>query len=307
MVLPVSGLLRFGVSRLRRLEAIFAWTGRIDKGAIERCVGWAKARLRRAHLRVHAENGGHASVSACRETADASRFAHPTFCARNDEDMRRRSRGAISRPSHGIRRPSRREGAGNAGRWPHPQPRLQWKKQTSVVTTGKTERSALPAQWFLRLLRALPGVSGLLASVACGIITRKLDPSVEGTGPHGLTVRTRTARLAAQARPSHPASRLVTMAERPSCRGGTARVRPNVPYFVKVIIFIGRAGHSALFLDDRRGVLPVGLWRQHSLHATGSTNAPSEADAPLSHEPSYGCSSGVHVRMTVKGRQSPPR
>jgi len=40
-----------------------------------------------------------------------------------------------------------------------------------------------------RLLRALPGVSGLLATVANANRLRQLDPSVEGTGPHGLTVR----------------------------------------------------------------------------------------------------------------------
>ena len=46
-----------------------------------------------------------------------------------------------------------------------------------------------------RLLRALPGVSGLLATVACGLVMSRLDPSVEGTGPHGLTVRIDIARL----------------------------------------------------------------------------------------------------------------
>jgi hypothetical protein len=41
-----------------------------------------------------------------------------------------------------------------------------------------------------------------------------LDPSVEGTGPHGLTVRDCAARLATQPRPSHPAPRFVTTAKR---------------------------------------------------------------------------------------------
>jgi len=35
----------------------------------------------------------------------------------------------------------------------------------------------------LRLIRALPGVPGLLASVAGGFIFRRLDPSVGGSGP----------------------------------------------------------------------------------------------------------------------------
>jgi len=64
-----------------------------------------------------------------------------------------------------------------------------------------------------RLLRALPGVSGFLATVVARSLAQ-LDPSVEGTGPHGLTVRDRAARLAAPSRPSHPAPRFVTTAKR---------------------------------------------------------------------------------------------
>jgi hypothetical protein len=39
-------------------------------------------------------------------------------------------------------------------------------RPTSIVTTGTGRTSALPAQWFYGLLRALPGVPGLLASIA---------------------------------------------------------------------------------------------------------------------------------------------
>jgi len=42
----------------------------------------------------------------------------------------------------------------------------------------------------LRLLRDLPGEPGFFATVACGLITRKLDTSIGVPGPHGLTVRT---------------------------------------------------------------------------------------------------------------------
>jgi hypothetical protein len=38
------------------------------------------------------------------------------------------------------------------------------------------------------LFRALPGVPGLIATVACGI-TRKLDTSVGVSGPHDFAVR----------------------------------------------------------------------------------------------------------------------
>ena len=40
-----------------------------------------------------------------------------------------------------------------------------------------------------RCVHSIAGVPGLLASVALSIIIDRLDPSVGGTGPHGLTVR----------------------------------------------------------------------------------------------------------------------
>src|ERR1700728_3894131 len=47
------------------------------------------------------------------------------------------------------------EGAGNAGCAPHPQPCVQIKKHTSVVTTGTSHHPTFPAQWCYGLLRAL--------------------------------------------------------------------------------------------------------------------------------------------------------
>jgi hypothetical protein len=54
-------------------------------------------------------------------------------------------------------------------------------------------------------VRALPGVPGFLASVACELVTRKLDPSVGGSGPRVFTARIDAARPAPPTRPSHPA------------------------------------------------------------------------------------------------------
>src|SRR5581483_1494951 len=114
---------------------------------------------------------------------DEARFRIPA--ARNDRALQR---------SH----PRKTEGAGNAGCRPHPQPRAQHKKQhTSIVTTGQPNSPAFPARWSFRLLRALPGVPGLLAPIAAQSRAR-LDPSVRGSGPHGLTVRDPAARLAAE-------------------------------------------------------------------------------------------------------------
>jgi hypothetical protein len=86
------------------------------------------------------------------------------------------------------------------------------KNHTSIVTTGWTgaTRPSL-RNGFNGFLRALPGVPGLLASVACEIIIRKLDPSVGGPGPHDFAVRARLRSSRRLTRPSHPASRFVTI------------------------------------------------------------------------------------------------
>ena len=62
----------------------------------------------------------------------------------------------------------------------------------------------------LRLIRALLGVPGFLATVVSWIITTKLDTSVGVSGPHDFAVRLLLIRPCAEAqpepkRPSHPA------------------------------------------------------------------------------------------------------
>ena len=83
---------------------------------------------------------------------------------------------------------------------------------------------AFPARWLYGLLRALPGVPGLLAPVALSIISTRLDASVGAPGPHGLTVRAPAARLAARARPSHPAPDVRDDRDGPSCERGTGEI-----------------------------------------------------------------------------------
>src|ERR1700753_1761827 len=97
------------------------------------------------------------------------------------------------RPSFaGSTRLPEKEDAGNAGCTTHPQPCVQVKKARKQVTTGTPEHAGIPRAMVCRLIRALPGVPGLLATVARGIITRKLDPSVGGSGPHDFAVRAAT-------------------------------------------------------------------------------------------------------------------
>jgi hypothetical protein len=86
------------------------------------------------------------------------------------------------------------------------------------------EYPAFPARWFERLLRALPGVPGLIATIARATRKRRreLDTSVGVSGPHGLAVRKRIVRprspreRCAPSRPPLPASTSVTTADRPS-------------------------------------------------------------------------------------------
>ena len=136
-----------------------------------------------------------------RRTAPSLAIASPASgtdqCAAHDSALPRHEMPELLR----NRRPSKTEGAGNAGCWPHPQPRGQKRVEGPQAKSlqVKPKHPALPARWLYGLLRALPGVSGLLAPVAAQIALRKLDPSVEVTGPHGLTVRLGSDRLAATA------------------------------------------------------------------------------------------------------------
>jgi hypothetical protein len=64
------------------------------------------------------------------------------------------------------------------------------RKHTSVVTTGLPETPSIPARnGFNKLLRALPGEPGFLATVASGYRFRRLDTSVGVSGPHDFAVR----------------------------------------------------------------------------------------------------------------------
>ena len=103
------------------------------------------------------------------------------------------------------------------------------KKTHELVTTGEAETSRFPARWCYRLLRALPGVHDLFSHRRARIIARALGTSPGVPGPHAFAVRHRIARPTI--RPAATASRaprLVTIAIRPSCRGGTVWVMPLI-------------------------------------------------------------------------------
>jgi hypothetical protein len=85
--------------------------------------------------------------------------------------------------------PRKMEGAGKTGCWLHPQPRVQCRKHTSVVTTGSTETPGLPCAIVLTLLRALPGVHDLVSHRRLQVISCTLSTSPGAPGPHDFAVR----------------------------------------------------------------------------------------------------------------------
>jgi len=92
----------------------------------------------------------------------------------------------------------------------------------------------------LRLIRALPGDRALLPpSLSRNCVPRKLSASVGAPGPHDFAVRfsALVSRHQSVHRIPHPTS--VTIAIRPSCRGGTVRtlrliwVSEKAKYFLR--------------------------------------------------------------------------
>src|SRR5258708_14321312 len=85
--------------------------------------------------------------------------------------------------------PSSSEGAGNAGRPMRPIAARAMivveRTRVSQVTPGNTRHSPRNG---LRLMSYSPRRSGFFATVACGYF-RKLDASVEASGPHDFAVR----------------------------------------------------------------------------------------------------------------------
>ena len=102
------------------------------------------------------------------------------------------------------------------------------KKSTRRLPQVQPGQSGLPCATVLTLMACSPREPGLIAPVITRLVTARLDLSVGRPGPHAFPsasapfVRTKKPR-ASPTRPSHPASRFLTIAIRPSCRGGTPR------------------------------------------------------------------------------------
>jgi hypothetical protein len=121
---------------------------------------------------------------------------------RNDEQ--KHSRGAIASGFCSI---APFEGAGNAGRSAAPAAsRANFKKHTSIATTGQPKSSGIPCATVLRRIACSPRGTGLVSPRPPEFVTWGLDTSVGVPGPHAFAVRPGRVRLAHPKRPSHPAS-----------------------------------------------------------------------------------------------------
>jgi hypothetical protein len=91
-------------------------------------------------------------------------------------------------------------------------------KSTGVGTTGTPDQPGIPCTMVLRLIRALPGDHGLVATVASETREhhRRLSACFGAPEPHDFAVRMSCARLALPPRPPHPTTTFVTTAKRPS-------------------------------------------------------------------------------------------
>jgi hypothetical protein len=91
--------------------------------------------------------------------------------------------------------PPKNEGAGNTGCTLHPRSRVQvcaFKNAHEHTGSAEAIRHSL-RNGFNGLFRALPGVPGLIATVARASLSCELDASVGASGPHVLAVRMQNA------------------------------------------------------------------------------------------------------------------
>src|SRR5258705_5510045 len=118
----------------------------------------------------------------------------------------------------------RSEGAGNAGRSMHPQPRMQNKTSIRVSHHGHTgNHPAFPAQWFYGLLRALPGDQACLTpspALPIADLTPASGRQNDTTWPYAS--RPRSSRALPTSIASRPA--FVTTRDPPLLWDGTARI-----------------------------------------------------------------------------------
>src|SRR6201995_3030612 len=100
------------------------------------------------------------------------------------------------------RRPSKKEGAGNAGCSPHPPPCVQNKENEREANTGTPKSHGTPCAMVLRLLRDLPGEPAFLPPSPASHLAG-LSPALAGQDHTALPYASGRLVLA-RPRPSEP-------------------------------------------------------------------------------------------------------
>ena len=135
-------------------------------------------------------------------------------------------------------RPLQTEGAGNAGRPMRPIAACAMSSEMRTRVSQVTPESpGIPRAMALRLMSYPPRRSAFLPPSPAEIASRKLDASVEASGPYDFAVRRKA--LSSPALPAATASRSAfrDVAQRPSVWTGMARQRTDLP-FRKTRIFL---------------------------------------------------------------------
>ena len=110
------------------------------------------------------------------------------------------------------------EGAGNAGRPMHPQPRVEIKKPHELVTTGTPQSTGIPRAMVLTVSFVLSSATGLSCHRRLQIKIRRLDTSVGVSGPHDFSVREQGHSSRDLPRPPHPLPNVLDDRETPLVR-----------------------------------------------------------------------------------------
>jgi hypothetical protein len=128
--------------------------------------------------------------------------------------------------------------------------RAKQKKTHARSTQVRRNHSGTPCAMALRLTPRSPRGTGLVSPRRLIESSIGLDPSVGGSGPHGLTVRFQRTSSARQQRPSHPASRSVTIGLTPLLLRRDAGIKP-------LFLLFGKR-------DDLRQINAT-CWNQHDV------------------------------------------
>ena len=224
--------------------------------------------------------GGSRAASSLR---GAERRSNPSFRLRRDGLLRfARNDGVRTIPrSRGTKCPSgasfvaleekRAQGMPDAGT--HPLPCVQNGSSTHASRHRYAEHSGIPCAMVLRLTPRSPRCTGLVSHRRLAKSSRRLDPSVGGTGPHGLAVRKDACRRRASALKHPLVHRIplptsVTIAIRPSCGGGMGGYNHNFLKNGREIFFAERLDAFLI----KRSDLPVGLLFREALRSLSSTS-----------------------------------